>query len=115
MLPSKWAAHCHCTYCQRAHGSPLVTWVGFPAEAVTIESEAFEPSWYESSPGARRAFCPRCGSPMFFESQRWPGEMHVSRALIHDALDREPSVHVFYDSHVSWLDIRDGLPKSSGA
>lgn len=110
-LPSKWVAHCHCTFCRRAHGAPLVTWAGFATESVQIDPQGLQPTWYESSPGARRGFCPRCGSPMLFSSQRWPGEMHVARALIAGPLDREPSAHVFYDTHVPWLDVNDALPK----
>jgi hypothetical protein len=48
---------------------------------------------------------------MFFESERWPNETHVARALFSDPLDREPSAHVFYESHVPWLNVGDGLPK----
>lgn len=110
-LPTKWVAHCHCSYCRRAHGAPLVTWAGFASEQVTIDAEGTQPSWYESSPGARRGFCPRCGSPIFFESTRWPGETHIARALLQGPLDREPSVHVFYEAHVPWLDVNDALPK----
>jgi len=110
-LPTKWVAHCHCTYCRRAHGAPFVTWVGFAAEQFTVEADAQQPAWYESSPGARRAFCPKCGSPMFFESKRWPGEVHVARALIEGSLDREPTAHVFFESHVPWLQVNDNLPK----
>jgi hypothetical protein len=110
-LPTKWVAHCHCTYCRRAHGAPFVTWAGFQDEQFRIDPDGVQPTWYESSPGARRGFCPRCGSPMLFTSTRWPGEMHVARALIADALDREPAAHVFYETHVPWLDVADALPK----
>jgi hypothetical protein len=110
-LPSKWVAHCHCSYCRRAHGAPFVTWAGFTFERFGLEPGSQAPAWYESSPGARRAFCPHCGSPMFFESTRWPGEVHVARALFAEPLDREPVAHVFYESHVEWLDINDALPK----
>ncbi len=116
-LPTKWVAHCHCTYCRRAHGAAFVTWAGFADEQFALEPDGVPPTWYESSPGAHRAFCPRCGSPMLFKSTRWPGEMHVARSLIEGALDREPSAHVFYETHVSWLSVEDGLPKrtSDGA
>lgn len=112
-LPSKWVAHCHCTWCRRAHGAPFVTWAGFPTARFALEADSEAPAWYTSSPGARRAHCARCGSPMFFESTRWPGEMHVARALIEGPLDREPSAHVFYETHVPWLDVADALPKKS--
>lgn len=111
VLPSKWVAHCHCTCCQRAHGAAFVTWAGFPSAQFAIESGAGQVGWYESSPGAHRGFCSRCGSPMFFHSTRWPGEMHVARALFTDSLDREPAVHVFYDTHVPWMQVGDDLPK----
>jgi len=110
-LPSKWVAHCHCTYCRRAHGAPFVTWAGFVSEQFSLEAGSEQPTWYESSAGAKRAFCTRCGSPMFFQSTRWPGEMHVARSLFVDLLDREPSAHVFYESHVPWLHVNDDLPK----
>jgi hypothetical protein len=110
-LPSKWVAHCHCTYCRRAHGAAFVTWAGFPSENVSLEPDSQAPTWFTSSPGARRAFCGRCGSPMFFESTRWPDEMHVARALFSDPLDREPMAHVFFENHVPWLTVADELPK----
>ena len=112
-LPSKWVAHCHCTYCRRVHGAPFVTWAGFLANQFALEPDSSEPTWYESSPGARRGFCHRCGSPMFFQSTRWPDEMHISRALFTDPLDKAPAAHVFYESHVPWLEIADALPKKN--
>jgi hypothetical protein len=48
---------------------------------------------------------------MLFTSTRWPGELHIARALILEALDREPAAHVFYDTHVPWLEVKDDLPK----
>ena len=110
-LPTKWVAHCHCTYCRRAHGAPFVTWAGFQSGQVSIDADGVAPTWYESSPGAERAFCPHCGSPMLFKSLRWPGEIHIARALIAEALDKEPRAHVFYETHVPWLQVNDELPK----
>lgn len=110
-LPSKWVAHCHCSYCRRAHGAAFVTWAGFPLEQFAFDDGSQTPTWYASSPGAERAFCPRCGSPMLFRSVRWPGEIHVARALVSGPLDKEPSAHVFWENHVPWLSLDDELPK----
>jgi hypothetical protein len=111
LLPTRWVAHCHCTFCRRAHGAAFVTWAGFDADQVVVDAGAAAPRWYASSPGAERGFCGRCGSPMFFRSTRWPGELHIARALFTDALDRDPAAHVFYDTHVPWLHVGDELPK----
>lgn len=111
-LPSKWMAHCHCTLCQRAHGAGVVTWVGFEAGQVRIDDPQARLQWYESTPGAKRGFCRRCGSTLFFRSTRWPGELHVVRSNFDTPLDREPQLHVFYDTHVHWLPTADdGLPR----
>ena len=111
-LPSKWAAHCHCTLCQRAHGAPVVTWVGFAAENVHIDDPQSRLQWYESTPGAERGFCRRCGTTLFFRSQRWAGELHIVRSNFDGPVDREPQVHVHYDSRAAWLQIgEDGLKR----
>jgi hypothetical protein len=110
-LPSKWVAHCHCSFCRRAHGAAFVTWAGFAEAQVAVRDDAGALRWHDSSPGAQRGFCGRCGSPMLFRSQRWPGELHLARALIAGDLDRAPAAHVFYDAHVPWLDVNDDLPK----
>jgi hypothetical protein len=113
-LPAKWVAHCHCTRCQRAHGAPFVTWAGFRAEQVAVDADGPALAWYASSPGAARGFCARCGSPMFFKSERWHGELHVARALFSDPLDQEPKAHVYFDTHVPWVALADELPRIPG-
>jgi hypothetical protein len=112
-LPSKWVAHCHCTQCQRGSGAAFVTWVGLDAAHATIDDPHARLRWFDSSPGAERGFCMRCGSSPFFRSARWPGELHVTLANFLDPVDRAPQAHVFWDTHVHWvqLDEHDGLPR----
>lgn len=112
-LPSKWVAHCHCTRCQRAHGAPFVTWAGFEASAVEVQDAQAALRWFVAQEGGSRGFCGVCGSPMFFKAERWAGELHIARALFHDALDREPQAHVYYDTHVPWVVVHDALPKKT--
>lgn len=100
--PAQWVAHCHCTRCQRAHGAPFVTWVGFLAPAVEITSPEDTLRWYETAEGAGRGFCGHCGSPMFFRSPRYPGELHIARALFHTELEQWPTSNVFFGSHAPW-------------
>lgn len=46
---------------------------------------------------------------MFFKSERWQGELHIARALFVEPLDREPEAHVFYETHVPWVELGDDL------
>ena len=108
--PTLWCAHCHCRMCQRAHGAAFVTWVGAAEDRVVIDDSRL--MWYHSSDQAERGFCTICGSSLFFRSTRWPGEIHVTRANINGEIDREPEGHAFFDSHVSWFQVADSLPKS---
>ncbi len=116
-LPSRWMAHCHCTRCQRAHGAAFVTWVGLDADGVQWDSPEGLLRWFQAAPedgGGERAHCGRCGSPMAFRAARWPGELHLPRALFTTPLDREPRAHGFYETHVDWVQLGDQLPRRSG-
>jgi len=102
-FPSRFCAHCHCECCRRAHGAAFVTWVGFPSDQVRISEGAADLGAHESSPGTARRFCRHCGTKLFFESARWPGETHVVLAAFDEPVDRAPMVHAFYEEHASWL------------
>ena len=110
---SKWVAHCQPSSCRRAHGAAYVTWVGMPAGDVAIVDPQSRLRRYASSPGAGRGFSSRCGSTLFFRSSRWPGELHVAHANLHDAADRGPQAHAYWDTHVAWasIDPDDGLKR----
>lgn len=112
-LPSRWVAHCHCTLCQRGAGAGFVTWAGFAASGCEINDPHHRLRWFISSPGAERGFCEHCGSSLLFRSQRWPDELHITRANFTTALDREPQAHVFYDTHVNWIALADDLPRKN--
>lgn len=103
-FPTLWAAHCHCSMCRRAHGAAFVTWVGVPAEQFRLDAGGDVLTRFSSSPAAQRSFCSRCGSTLFFESNRWPGEVHVALANVDGPIDREPAAHVYWSARVHWGD-----------
>ena len=116
-LPSKWVAHCHCTLCQRSSGAAFVTWVGLEAAHCEVADPQARLRWYRSSGEGERGFCSHCGSTLFFRSPRWAGELHVTRASFLGPVDRKPQAHVFWDTHVDWVqpDPADGLPRKIAA
>lgn len=113
-LPSRFCAHCHCSNCRRAHGAAFVTWAGFPEAQLEILRGDDVLGRYKTDTGAVRTFCGTCGSTLFYAGPRWPGEVHVARALIEGELDRSPGAHVFVDHRAPWWTIDDGLPKFGG-
>mgnify|MGYP003596933306 CR=1 FL=1 len=102
-FPSRFVAHCHCESCRRAHGAAFVTWVGFQSQQVAITQGNDLLVAHESSPGTFRRFCRCCGTKLFFESSKWPGEVHVTLAAFEEPVDRAPQGHAFADEHVAWL------------
>ena len=102
-FPSRFVAHCHCESCRRAHGAAFVTWAGFASGQVKITQGADDIATHESSPQTYRRFCRKCGTKVFFESAKWPGETHITLAAFDEPVDRAPSVHAFYAEHVDWL------------
>jgi len=111
-LPVKWVAHCHCSMCRKAHGAAFVTWAGSVDDNVEV-SGVDNVARFASSPSTSREHCRLCGSPLFFRGERWPGEVHIARALLGD-IDKEPVAHVFYSDRVAWVHTDDGLAKRGG-
>ena len=110
-MPSKWVAHCHCTRCRLAHAAAFVTWVGMDASRVALHDDRQYLRWYRHEGGGERGFCSCCGSSLFFRSDAWPGELHVARAVFLQPIDREPQMHGYHDTHVSWVQLGDALPR----
>jgi hypothetical protein len=113
-LPPLWVAHCHCSMCRHAQGAGFVTWVGTDGERFELLGDAGRLRTYRSSPEATRSFCGRCGTPLFFESSRWPGELHITLGSVNaaTAAQLQPQAHVHWASRVAWIsEIQDGLPR----
>ncbi len=105
----KWVGHCHCQSCRRATASPFTTWIG--QDDGTWRFIGTPPVHFSSSPGVTRGFCGTCGSPMFFRSQRWPGETHFYAALLDDPAAVQPKAHYHSAERLSWVHLSDDLPR----
>jgi hypothetical protein len=104
-----WCGHCHCDSCRRATASPFTTWIGVNRADCKFTNVA--PSVYISSTGVRRSFCAHCGSPISFESERWPDEVHLYAALLEHPEDAAPQFHVHVAEKLPWIKLDDGLPQ----
>lgn len=109
-LPSLWCAHCHCSLCRRAHGAGFVTWLGCRRSGFAVTHGGDRLQWYDSSADSRRAFCPRCGTTLLFESHRWPGEIHITLASFSTPVDRQPEVNAYSADRVEWAPLDPDLP-----
>src|SRR5204863_3088179 len=70
-----------------------------------------EPSYYASSPGVRRGFCARCGSPLTYENEDVADEVHLLAGALDNPDAARPSAHVFTEDQLAWFDAADELPR----
>ena len=107
--PPKWSGHCHCESCRRQTSSPMTSFLGVDEAVFRWTGE--EPGLYVSSPGVRRRFCRHCGTPMAYEADRFPGEVHLYAASLEDPTSFQPGFHVFTGEQLPWLHLADDLPR----
>jgi hypothetical protein len=101
--------YCHCGDCRKSTGAPVALFAGYAAGQVEVERGA--PQVYESSPGVRRSFCGGCGTSLFYEDERLPGEIYVHVGVFDDPARFEPTAHSWYARRLGWMEMADDLPR----
>ncbi len=103
------AAFCHCTMCRRASGSAFAS--NAPARtayfAWTAGAELV--TEYESSPGKFRAFCSRCGSPLYSRRDDEPESRRLRLGTLDADPGRRPFAHFWVSEKAPWYTIEDKL------
>lgn len=107
--PEIWRGHCHCESCRRNTSSAFTSFLGVPRRACRFTGAA--PAVYNSSPGVRRLFCANCGTPMAYETDKYPDEIHLYAASLESPESFKPQFHVYFGERLRWADINDGLPR----
>ncbi len=101
-------ALCHCTDCRRASGAPAVGWAMVPRGQVEISGE---PAAYASSANARRLFCDRCGTSLFYLNEAvLPGMIDVQSGTLDDPNALSLEAHIQTAERLDWMKHLDALP-----
>jgi hypothetical protein len=101
--------NCHCAVCRRASGAPFVAWFSVPSTGFRLMSG--EPTVFRSSDHGTRAFCPRCGTALTFQSSRCPDELDVTICSLDDPEGAPPKDHTRVSSKLSWVRLDDQLTR----
>jgi len=110
--PPIWVGHCHCESCRRNTGSAVATFLGVSDSSFAVTQG--ERSFFESSPGVRRSFCARCGTPLAYEADQFPGEIHLFLGSVDEPNLFRPQFHVHCAERIPWFEILDTLPRYPG-
>jgi hypothetical protein len=105
---------CHCTQCRKAQGSAFASNTAVKATDFVIVAGAEALAAYESSPGKKRHFCRRCGSPIISTRDAVPGVVRVRIGTLDSPVETPPSAHIFVEFKAAWDEIRDGRPQYAG-
>ena len=116
--PSRLVVACHCLDCQHRTGAPFGVGAFYPAEAVAISGASKEFIRDAASGGkVRSAFCPNCGSTVYWRADSLPSLIAVAVGALADPNTPAPARSVFERSKHAWVHI-DGaehFPQSSAA
>ncbi|MCI4643950.1 MAG: GFA family protein [Hyphomonadaceae bacterium] len=104
---------CHCRMCQRWTGSVFIDMMVDEGEVSFQSQETLV--WFESSDWARRGFCGRCGSSLFYrlktEGAHW--------AVLVGTLDLPEGFsigeEIFIDEKPDYYDLAGDRPRLTGA
>ena len=102
--------YCHCTSCRKASGSAHAA--NAPVERREfrlLRSETL--TEYESSPGKLRAFCSRCGCPIYAYLRSTPELIRLRLGSLDTPFTKQPQAHTFVSDKAAWEPIADALPQ----
>lgn len=105
---------CHCVTCRKAQGSRDV--IAAPANAAQLHWSG-DPALiaeYESSPGKLRAFCLRCGTPLYSRRAAMPQTLRLRMGTIDSVVDAVPVAHIFATGVPAWAALDDDCPRYPG-
>ena len=101
---------CHCGQCRRQSGHYVVATSASRADFELTRADSL--TWYRSSDIARRGFCGRCGSVLFWDDGGEDISINVG------SLDQPTGLrlarHIYVDDKADYYNIDDPLPKFAG-
>ncbi|MCP5367026.1 MAG: GFA family protein [Hyphomicrobiales bacterium] len=106
-------AVCHCTHCQKQTGTTFSIVVGVPGDALTVEGtmKVFVDD-ADSGGKVRRNFCPDCGSPIYSDTDGFPGVLFLKAGTLDDTSWLKPTAQVWTRSKQPWIDLGPGMASS---
>jgi alkylhydroperoxidase family enzyme len=103
--------YCHCTSCRKASGSAHAANAPVDRAHFTLTRGDELLREYESSPGKVRAFCSRCGSPLYAYLRSTPELLRLRLGSLDTPFEKKPTAHTFVSDKAAWDEIQGWLPQ----
>jgi len=102
--------YCHCGKCRRGNGTAFSANARVQRSQWSIEGPRDQITEYEHKPGLFKAFCAKCGSPLYARSSHDPDDIRVRIGGFEGDLDVQITGHVWVGSKAEWYVIEDSIP-----
>lgn len=102
-------AHCHCKQCRRQAGSVALTWFTVKKPAFRLTGAPL--SSFRSSDHGSRGFCGTCGTPITFQTSRFPDEVDVTLCSLREDQIMPADLNIHTESRLEWLKLDTHLPE----
>ncbi len=99
---------CHCVQCRKTSGHYVSAIRVLKDELTITNDESLQ--WFQSSPEAKRGFCNRCGSSLFWADATQPDRISVMSGTIDGATGVTTEKHIFVADKGDYYDIADDVP-----
>ena len=103
--------YCHCNFCRKDAGTAFSSNIIVEKAYFSLIRGEESLSFYQSSPGKNRAFCSKCGSPLYHTKNDQADVPTIKLGTV-DELDEDYSnwfkSHIWTESSKPWLDYQDG-------
>jgi hypothetical protein len=96
---------CHCQSCRKASGTAFGANAGVERTAFRLVSGATSLREFESSAGKVRAFCSRCGSPIYANVKKTTDVLRIRLGTLDTPLESRARAHTFVSDKADWEDI----------
>jgi hypothetical protein len=107
--PPEHHALCHCEDCRSWSGAPIVGWIAWKEDQVTVTGE---PATYQSSEHGARDFCAKCGTGLFYRNPQFlPGIVDIQSGTLDDMGGNPPGAQIMVKDRVSWTKGMTDLPE----
>lgn len=107
--PFKRLNLCHCSMCQKSHGSAFAPYLRVEKKDFHFSTGADQVVTYESTDGVLRSFCGRCGSNLQWIRIESDG-LGVAAGTLDTPVDVLPAAQFWCESSQAWHRLRDDVP-----
>ena len=102
---------CHCKSCRKASGSAHAANIGILRKHFQLSDPDQLIREFESAPGKFRAFCSRCGSPLYAYLSDSAETVRIRLGSLDTEFETRPKVHSFVAHRASWDVIEGDIPQ----